>query len=356
MRKEIWRALSVLPAWVLAFASATSALAQSTVPLKLSEAIPVQDIQIFRRAFAVRSPIKCDSNGNIYLRFAGSPRIGEFPVVRISADGRSAKTLDASSHLDSADKTIQLADFAVDLRGKLCQVLNTAKDRKPAGSYIVEFDDTGSPGSAIHFKPGFSPMHFAVFPSGEFLVTGILHERVKGTEVVTALTAVVDRRGDILKEVFLPGDVKGEFRQPVGVEPDVDRDPTAAISLGTAVPGEDGNVYVVRKGGKPFVLVVSPAGEVVRRVEIVPPGESFRAGDFRVSGASLLVQFVDHGVRGERGDRFIYAVLDWETGEIRIEYEQDDELRGIFACYTPNAFTFLTTHDAQMFLYRARLR
>jgi hypothetical protein len=353
MRKEIWRVLSLPAALMLWLAGVTSLFGQTTVPLKLSEAIRVPDL--LRRSLVVRVPIKCDAEGNIYLRFYQDPRLGESPVLRISADGRCAKTLDASSHPDLADKSIQLADFAVDLRGKLYQVLNTLKGGRPAGSYIVEFDDTGSPGGAIHFKPGFSPMQVAVFPSGEFLVTGIRHERVKGTETVTALTAIVDRRGDILKELFLPGDVKGEFRQAVGVEPDPDRDPTAAISLGITAPGEDGNVYVVRKGEKPFVLVVSPAGEVVRRVEIAPPREEFRTVDVRVSGASLLVQLVEHGARGERGDRYIYAVLDWETGEVRIQYD-GDEIGGMFACYTPNAFTFLTTRDAQMYLYRARLR
>jgi len=52
----------------------------------------------------------------------------------------------------------------------------------------------------------------------------------------------------------------------------------------------------------------------------------------------------------------MYSLFNAETGEKVADYKPSKEIRGNFACYTPNGFTFLTVAGGKGELIQAALR
>jgi hypothetical protein len=79
----------------------------------------------------------------------------------------------------------------------------------------------------------------------------------------------------------------------------------------------------------------------------------YRAIDMRVGHGQVLVTFYrdspDPGVGGDS----LFSLYDSTTGERIVDYEMSVEERGIPACYTANAFTFLRSGENQLEIVRA---
>lgn len=127
---------------------------------------------------------------------------------------------------------------------------------------------------------------------------------------------------------------------------------------GQAVSADDGNVYLLRPSKGAVVDVLSPGGEIVRRLTLNPPDSSFNAGSVRVAGGNVVVEFVQNipGDRQNRISQIIYSVFDTEKGEKLYDYEGPSGMMGILACYTPNYFTFLNVQDNGLSLIQAAAR
>lgn len=56
------------------------------------------------------------------------------------------------------------------------------------------------------------------------------------------------------------------------------------------------------------------------------------------------------------GDIYVYSVVNAYTGERFAEYSLPGEIRAIWACYTPDGFTFLSSHGnpARLTIVKAR--
>jgi hypothetical protein len=116
-----------------------------------------------------------------------------------------------------------------------------------------------------------------------------------------------------------------------------------AVTLGTAVSADDGNVYLMRRTSPATVYVISSTGEVARKLIIAPPYPGQMPGGLHVSKNKLAMKF--YRECGSMGfcEGAIYTVVDATTGEKLADYGPGADVGGAFACYAsdPDRFFFL---------------
>lgn len=337
---------------VLAYLASVGGLRPATMAvLTTTEKISVPGANLA----AIAGGPRCDLDGDIYLRLPRMfGRSGIPPLLRVSADGKNVTTFSFSALNDPALKGSSFPDFAVSLDGVVYALAQTPGNK----TYVVQFDDQGQLFSTTRLIPPFSfyAMRLAVFPSGDFPVTGV-RPGSEGEMTGQPFTAVFDASGNMVKQVRLPGDVT-PGTSPVQGTAGLAASTGAAVVLGEAVPAEDGNVYLSRSGAQSVVYVISPAGEVLRRMALSPPQNELRPGPLKVSGGRLAVEFFSLGDPNQNNldllkQTHIYSIYDAATGERLLDYAESPKLRGAFACYTPSYFSFVGGSGGRSYVVQA---
>jgi hypothetical protein len=261
--------------------------------------------------------------------------------------------------------------FAVDRQGKVYLVAFKEK-----GLSVVVFDSEGRYDSTIRLDRIVGPRQLAVFPSGEFLLSGYkLDGRLRSTN--EPFVGLFDRAGRLIRELELPDDVKyggnaaetpveastaatGEDResvtqgspnQPSGSEKG-SQEPVnplklqrkefdSAIDLSRSTAADDGNVYLMRAISTPIVYVITSSGAILRRISIASPGPDFAPSAIKVAGGSILVEFYAPPLRGRIG-RFLFVIANAETGESLAHYTPGPKIGGALACYTLDNLIFVS--------------
>lgn len=321
----------------------TSLMAAQEVPklsLKVKETIHVPAGLV--RSIAVIGSPQCDGKGNIYYRVAmpapASPMSG--PIVRISSDGRHIVTIGLESVPDSGGNT-SVEAWTVGLRAEVHLLAHKGNEL-----YLIHFDDEGKFESLTEVDAHFLISQVAVFPSGELLTSGQkLSEQSEGS-AGEPFTAIFDRNGKFIKTLTLDGDVKPLKDARGG-------DVNPAVSLGDAFPADDGNIYLMRFAQKPSIFVISAAGEVVRKLTLVPPSEGLHGYHFAVAAEKIVMEFFKPNNDERNSGTYLYSVYDAESGERQLDYETTPETNGIFTCYTPNQFTLLEVQDDGLHIVHA---
>ena len=103
-------------------------------------------------------------------------------------------------------------------------------------------------------------------------------------------------------------------------------------------------VYILRQAAKPFVLLISPAGEVLRRLPIDPPKE-MTVSDLRVGSGRMLVRFFAKAT-GVARDKAVFSLYDNMEGRKLLDYTEAPGVAGVFACFDwKNTFSYLSLDD-----------
>lgn len=295
--------------------------------LKVTEELPVSGL--VRSLWGINP--RCDNEGNIYYRPPGVPPAPPWigSIVRISADGEKVTAVDLDSLPDFGENRL-IKTWTTGLRGEI-HVLARNKARE---QYLLHFDDDGEFKSADKLDSHFMFYHLAVFPTGELLAAGLKEHEGMNEVLGEPYTAIFDRNGKLMKELSFLDDVKRQSDNP--------DQSSEAVGMGDAVPADDGNIYLMRWTEKHLLLVVSPAGEQVRKLNLVPPHEGWDSFHFRVAGGKIVMEYFKPGYRERDSSTIVYSLYDAESGEHQADYEITPETNGMFACYTPNQFTFLT--------------
>jgi hypothetical protein len=298
--------------------------------LRVKEKLPISSLVGNLRGIHIR----CDDNGNLYYRPAESDWSG--PIMRVSADGHKVTTIDLKLLPDFGDSD-RIVTWTSGLRGEV-HVIAYNKEGHPC---LLTFDDEGELQSSGNLDSQFIFFHLAVFPTGELLAAGI-RETGESEALGEPYTAIFDRNGKLIKELSFPGDVKTYSAKAQGN----DSKPSGApIALGDAVPAADGNIYLMRKTEKHLLFVISPAGEVVRKLNLVPTRDGWDWQNFFVAGGKVVVE----SFKGDSAEQTIgatlYSVYDADSSERQLDYEITPEISGPLVCYTPNQFTFMVTQD-----------
>ena len=307
--------------------------------------------------YMAATPPACDAAGNLYMQIAepAPANPGQEPVTRISADGKQLTRFSLNSIPGMSVKS-NIDNFAVTPRGEVFLLVYIGDSPQ-----LVSYHDDGQFDSAHLIDRGIFSTHFAVFPTGEFLVRGIERSGPPGKKRDEALTGLFDRNGRFLKEVALADELPFKSRAEYEEQADYRKQHRAAWEAmwhSQTLAADDGNVYVVRPANPLSVDVISPAGEIIRRLKLKPPGPSFQAGSLKVAGGNIVVEYFQK-IAGDPQNRisdFTYSVFAAESGEKLYDYYWPAEPSNFFACYTPNYFTFLNIEDDGLKIVHAAAR
>lgn len=358
-RRE-WPFLPVLPVLVVVATCLVGAQQPPEWPLRLRETVVVAGLY----AAPILSPAKCDARGNLYVRFYERGAAYASPVLKISREAKVVATFAIRSAQGFESATA--ADFTLDPRGRLYFLSTT-----PSGDVaIVVFDPEGHYDSTIQLKQALYPGSVAVFASGEFLISGTTKKDAnqESGENPSApedpFTAIFDRNGRLIKQLTFPEDIQEEAKDDTAT---TERERTGssarparprrrefqkAIFLGQAVSADDGYVYLMRATPKPLIYVITPAGTVLRRLEITPPSEGALPGELQVARGKLALMFAEPDA-SHRFKRHILVLANAETGEILSRHPSTPEVGGELACYTPDGFVFFGGSAGGQFAIRS---
>jgi hypothetical protein len=261
---------------------------QSSLLLTPTEVTPITGVLGNPTLFT--APATCDNNGNLYLRMYQSGH-----VAKVTPAGKVEKLYRLDEVPDRDFKGARQAlviSYAVDERGNVY----VAAENSDQKTVLVKFQNDGDYEGVIPFDiANFSPLQVAAFAGGELLVSGyvmIVSKRDASPEVYTA---IFDQYGHLVKDLTLSRDVstkssEDKARLPLqykGAEagPALEQ----AIATGTVGIGVDGDAYIFRNTKSPTVFVVSPAGELVRRMVLKSPAPDLWPASESMSGARAAV-------------------------------------------------------------------
>ena len=287
----------------------------------------------------VLTDVACDKDGDTFFTVwdPATEEPADSPLLMLDSAGNlkgrfksSRKTLALSSYEDHWEPTALLPSGGV-------ARLVWSKDTLRLGVFSVD----GNLQSRVQLDaPAITPYQVAVFPSGAFLVSGL-----RGG--YKSFTALYDKSGHLEKTLYLPDDSEIDSAAKVG-DSRYSRSPMAgnrAISSGRARLGEDGNVYLMRRTSPAIVYVISPSGEILRRLRIEPAEAGQLPLEMQIAGGRLALEF-SLSCSGDRCEGTNFTVADAMTGRTIIDYAVENS-HGVFSCYNanPERFNFLTITD-----------
>jgi len=257
----------------------------------------------------------------------------EGPLLRLSAKGVFEAEFDTSDELVNMYAVRHNGGVAmIHLDGATKVVDNFGPDGKRESSVRLE-----SPP-----KP-FFPSQVAVFRSGEMLLAGVQYH-----PGYTASTAVYDPTGHLVKQFVLDGDAEIERAIEVGDAryTRAPREGNEPVSRSVAITGDDGFVYLMRATSPATVYVISPTGDMVRRIVVSAPTDTgLTTFGIRVAKNKLAIKFsrTCDGAPGiESCEGVIYTVVDASTGQKLGDYQAGKDVAGPIACYAPDPDRFFT--------------
>lgn len=274
--------------------------------------------------------VACDDEGNLYARRLRSGDKARGPVEEIGPSGDLFRSFKVEDPL----LDLSIADFFV-ASGDEVYMVGWSMENVHAGSriYVARFGRDGSLKSRTQIaSEEFFPSNLAVFKSGELLLTG-----TEGPSDNTPFTGVFASDGRLIAKIHEPGDedlrIKAEAGDASVHEAGIYGN--AAVEMGAAVSGSDGNVYLMRRTSPALIYAISPRGEVVRKLRIDPGEFGSLPEELQSSGDRLALSFT-----GPDGARVV-RVVDLKGIDIAT-YDIDPNLpAGPLACYNPPALTFL---------------
>jgi hypothetical protein len=194
--------------------------------------------------------------------------------------------------------------------------------------YVVKFSSDGSVQSTtqIHRQiREFVPYHLGIFGNGGILISG-----TAGDYQRRPFTAVFDATGHLIKKIYEPGDLLYvDDSANVG---------NNAITDGEAATGPDGNVYLLRSTSPALIYVVSPAGEVLRRLHVDTKNPGFLPVNLKASASGLAIVY-----RKKHSRETLIKVVDYDGNEKEAHSFDRNLPAEFFGCYVPPSFFFTKT-------------
>jgi len=284
----------------------------------------------------------CDREGNVYARLLSAKeskeRAGVFrlPIEEITPEGTLAKRFRVA---DASASDVFGKHIFVSSDGAVYQLAITAQ-----GIYAIEFASDGSVKTKVKLEadPSVQAWDLAVFKAGGYLLTG-----ETGRDSRTPYTAVFDADGRLARSVYEPEDEDARRKAESG---DAVYAPSNRgnrfVSLGAATAGSDGNVYLLRGTSPALVYVISPKGEVVRKLRVDAGAPDFEARSIESYGDRLAIGF--------NGPTPLVIVTDL-TGAPIGSYTVGGEGHLDLACFGPQGLTFIESKAGERsYLIRAQ--
>lgn len=281
----------------------------------------------FSGPVALMQPTECDDRGNFYVRGV-EPRGTQTSLMRLSPDLKEAALFDVAQAAKDDLTVKNVAAFSVRADGKVFQLVYDTKDR----SAIAEFDKSGTYRRLIRLEGDFVPVGLAAFQSGSFLVSGL---RVISRDPNSYLPTLrlFDDSGNFLQEIVTnEPDLKGS-------------DVLNTVSLG-GMQSWGNYVYILRQARKPYILLISASGEVLRKLKLDLPEDGMRVGGFDVGSGRMLVRYYSPEASSSGRQEKYYSLYENLEGHKLVDYTESDDIHGAFVCYDwKNTFSYISTDD-----------
>ncbi|MGA8765016.1 MAG: hypothetical protein WB562_19255 [Candidatus Sulfotelmatobacter sp.] len=313
--------------------------AQNKLQLTERDVIPISG----QRSSPTLDPIKCDTAGNIFVRFAQVQLLAA-PIITITPSGERAASFSIGSDLENRGGTI--SDFSPAEDGGM-YALSTSS----AGFKILHFSKDGRVASAtqLDLQRAIDLKQFVALPDGKFFLRGTTAPTA-GKREGDPFNMIVDDQGELLREVTFPEDSTPRLKNKKNKQGDAAEESNAPVAFGKASLGDDGNIYIMRSSSPVLFFVVSPAGELIRKLKVSSPIRNGGAQMFEVRKGRLAIEFLRLAT-GDGPPEEVYRVVNTGNGQPLFDYVPVRG-RGGWACYDGDEFTFLGAENRQEVIVR----
>lgn len=276
----------------------------------------------------------CDDGGNLYFEPAGREDPAVFKLLQPNES--DSRMFEIPADISGSDALI---DYAVTPSGVLYVLAQDAKQQ----SHVLSFN---SDGAVKHDYKLETPeyvvvVNFSVFENDTILATGNYQREAPETLRGKAYAALFGSSGQLLKNLTTRLSLDTASSDPAG-----------PLNRTSIRPSKDGNLYLLKQSA---LLVLSPGGEVVRRIKFAKPDPSAVALSFNVADGLVAVEFGDKPEAGKPVNPK-YLVLNSATGKEYGYFSPPEEVKGKFACFSrSDGFLFVTAEKGNLKLIFARM-
>jgi hypothetical protein len=287
---------------------------------------------------------QCDAEGNFYLQ---NDVTFQSPIHKVNLKGEKTADFLPSSSTDLPNLPPALAHaetFWVTEDGQLYLHIMASMTEHD----LLVFGKDGTYKSKVALDNGtlWQLKKFAVFSSGDFLITG--EKWQKPEQNYAPFTAIFSSRGTFLKEISLKDDAK---IYKTTVDGDSALVPHSgnnrAIFQGAMATAADGNIYLMRWLSPVVVYAISPGGEVLRRFTVSPGDGGSMPSSMRIAGDRIAIEF-----KNKETQKQMFKVVDLHGKEQAIYDwpEVDGKPVWLSLCYmqNPERFVFLDEEKDRM--------
>jgi hypothetical protein len=292
-------------------------------------------------AHALYMPLRCDLDGNFYLREYESG-LGATPVLKVTARAENLTKFSLDSVPELKGASIQ--DFSVTLEGTVYELLQFGDD-----VIIAEFSRDGHMVSQTKLEKQFWPAHLSALGGNNgFVVTGAELPQ-KGGPPPKLVSAIFDNSGRLVRRLTFahdPAEIKKEEPGKEGTDSQrtgpLANESILPLVLGDTQTDNAGNFLILRATEPAVIFVVNRWGKLQRTIKAVPPEAGMKVGAMQVRNGRLALLLQKSDEKGQIEKRTM-VVVDTSTGDQVAQYAVPDTLGTAFACYTGETFGFVTT-------------
>jgi hypothetical protein len=261
--------------------------------------VPIASRPIEAPPFTFAGESQCDMDGNMYFHTMGSG-YNFAEIFELAKDGNTGKFLRPTGKFaDPAE--YEFNDFWVSGDGNVWVLVGSG----PA--YAIKFDQNGTMKDPLTLEvpEDVALFNFALFDSGYFFVAGDYLSKSGHHRQGQGYQAILNSSGLVTRELSLTG-------------MDVNYFTPSQIDGGVA--SARGNLYFL---GPDRITVISPGGEIVRKLSFHKPEPKSTATKIYVLGGMVVVK-LNVQTKGTNILSQRFLVLDEDTGEAKGYYQSPD--------------------------------
>ncbi len=273
-------------------------------------------------SFSSEGEAQCDEDGGAYFHVMAGGSFKSPTIFKLGRNQDENQTYKLPPEILDKKSAFYTA-YSITPTGRLwVLVVEWVGDEPKVAAYA--FDSNGGVTSEVHMETParLLPRRFAAFDNDVFFVEGDVSETAGKLKTSRPYAAIVDSSGKVTRELHV--DLQGLQIHK------------GKIPQGAAVAGRDGNLYVLLPQQ---VIVVSQAGEILRKLTFSKPNSEALATGISLSGGLIAIHIME---QTKHILKLNLVLLDANTGDEIGSYRPSEELGNNAICFSrTEGFTFM---------------